>query len=138
MASFSFFFFVIIIFIIIFLTSFTLKCFIVRLERLTFSLDAFNAHISLFSLKRLLRLKLTADLKSNPKLPVSFSMEEIYTAIAKDTGRMGGSLYRSRKDLTPSAVFHLYKSRLRLGMVYCCYTWFGVFQSSLPSLETSV
>ena len=48
---------------------------------------------------------------------------------------MVGSLYRTRKYLTPSAILYLYKSQIRPRMEYCCHIWAGAAQSSLACLD---
>ena len=55
------------------------------------------------SLDKLLGLKFTPDLKWNSYI----------ASVARDTARMVGSLYRSKKFLTPRAILYLYKSQIR-------------------------
>ena len=76
-------------------------------------------------LDRLLGLKLTQDLKWNSYI----------SSIASEASKMIGSLYRSRKYLTPSAILYLYKSQIRPRMEYCCHIWAGACKSSLSSLD---
>ena len=46
-------------------------------------------------------------------------------SIAKAASRKVGSLYRSRRYLTPETILYLYKSTIRPGMEYCSHIWGG-------------
>ena len=76
-------------------------------------------------LDRLLGLKITPDLKWN----------EYIREVAKVAGKMVGSLFRSRKYLTPASMLYLYKSQIRPLMEYCCHIWGGAAQTSLSCLD---
>ena len=77
------------------------------------------------SLDKLLGLKFTPDLKWNSYI----------ASVAKDTARMVGSLYRSKKFLTPKAILYLYKSQIRPKMEYCSHIWAGSSQQALLTLD---
>lgn len=47
----------------------------------------------------------------------------IPTDIAKDVGKMGGSLYSSSKYLAPHAILYIHKSKIRPKMEYSCHIW---------------
>ena len=55
--------------------------------------------------------------------------------IGKRASQRIGSLYRSRKFLTPEACLHLYKSTIRPIMEYCCHLWSGAPKSHLSFLD---
>ena len=74
---------------------------------------------------KLLGLKFASDFKCNAYV----------ACVAKEAARMVGSFYRSRKYLTPNALFYLYKSQIRLRMEYCCHLWAGCSQHVLSSLD---
>ena len=76
-------------------------------------------------LDKLLGLKLTPDLKWNSYI----------LSVAKETGKMVGSFFTSKKFLTPEAILYLYKSQIRPKMEYCCHIWAGASKSSLSSLD---
>ena len=74
---------------------------------------------------RLLGLKFTPDLRWNTYI----------RSVAKATGKMVGSFYRSKKYLTPPAILYLYKSQIRPKMEYRCHLWGGAAQSTLTCLD---
>lgn len=53
----------------------------------------------------------------------------------KDRVKMVGSIYRSRKYLTPSPVLYLYKIRVRPKMEYCWHLWTEAAQSSFSGFD---
>lgn len=63
------------------------------------------------SLERILDLNLTLDLKWN----------SFIRSIKKNSGKMIGSLYHSRKHLTTHDVLYIYKSQIRSKIRYCCH-----------------
>lgn len=65
--------------------------------------------------KRLLWLKLTADLKGNPYIRY----------IAKDSGNLFGFLQRSSKYLTLHTLLYLYKYQIKAKIRYCWDIWAG-------------
>ena len=66
-------------------------------------------------LELLLGTKFTSDLKwSSCSLP-----------IAKETGMMVGSFFRTMNFLIPTPIHHLYKSKINPKMEYCCHIWSG-------------
>ena len=77
------------------------------------------------SFDRLLGLKITPDLKWN----------EYIGEVAKVAGKMVGSLFRSRRYLSPASILYLYKSQIRPKMEYCCHIWGGAAQTSLSCLD---
>ena len=62
-------------------------------------------------------------------------MEFIHIVRCQDASRMVGSLFRSKRFLTPAAILYLYKSQIRPRMEYCCHIWAGASQQSLSSLD---
>ena len=76
-------------------------------------------------LDRLLGLKFTPDLKWNSYI----------LSVAKETGMMVGSFFRTRNFLTPAAIHYLYKSQIRPRMEYCCHIWAGSPKCSLSCLD---
>ena len=76
-------------------------------------------------LDKLLGLKFTPDLK----------WDAYIACVAKETARMVGSFYRSRKFLTPKAILYLYKSQIRPKMEYCCHIWASSSQHALSALD---
>ena len=70
---------------------------------------------------QLLGLTLTSELK----------WDTYISNIAKNASRMVGSLYCSKKYLSPSSIFYFYNSQIRLTMEYCCHIWAGASQRSL-------
>ena len=76
-------------------------------------------------LERLLGLKLTLDLRWNSYI----------LSVAKETSKMVGSFFRSKRFLTPAAILYLYKSQIRPRMEYCCHIWAGASQHALSCLD---
>ena len=74
---------------------------------------------------KLLGLKFTSNLKWNSYL------ETVGSCAAK----MVGSLSRSRKFLTSSAILYLYKSQIRPTMEYCSHIWAGSSNNALTGLD---
>ena len=56
-------------------------------------------------------------------------------SVGKRASQRIGSLYRSRRFLTPEACLHLYKSTIRPIMEYCCHLWSGAPKSHLSFLD---
>ena len=77
------------------------------------------------SLDKLLGLKFSSDLK----------WDSYIASVAKDTARMVGSFYRSRKFLTCKAMLYLFKSQIRPKMEYCAHIWAGSSQQALSTLD---
>ena len=48
---------------------------------------------------------------------------------------MVGSLFRSKKYLSPSSILYLYKSQIRPKMEYCCHILGGAAKTSLSCLD---
>merc|ERR1712044_146124 len=59
------------------------------------------------------------------KITPKFEWKSDIEAIGVPAGKMVGSLSRSRKFLTPSAILYLYKSQIRPTMEYCLLIWAG-------------
>ena len=74
---------------------------------------------------RLLGLSLHSELSWNSYI----------VSIAKSTSKKVGSLFRSKRFLTPEAILHLYKSTIRPCMEYCCHIWAGAPASCLDLLD---
>ena len=81
--------------------------------------------LSEFSDLRLLGLSLHSELSWNSYI----------VSIAKTTSKKVGSLFRSKRFLTPEAILHLYKSTIRPCMEYCCHIWAGAPASCLDLLD---
>ena len=62
------------------------------------------------------------------------NFSESLTAGMRASQRIG-SLYRSRRFLTPEACLHLYKSTIRPIMEHCCLLWSGAPKSHLSLLD---
>ena len=63
------------------------------------------------------------------------SWNSYIVSIAKSTSKKVGSLFRSKRFLTPEAILHLYKSTIRPCMEYCCHIWAGAPASCLDLLD---
>lgn len=83
-----------------------------------------------------------AELPENSDLKLlglSFNSElswnSYIASIAKSASKKVGSLFRSKRFLTPEAILYLYKSTIRPCMEYCCHIWAGASSSSLDLLD---
>lgn len=66
----------------------------------------------------------------------SASLWHVMQNLAKDTGEMVVLLHRSRKYLTLSTIFYLYKWQIRPKMAHCIHIWPEVAKSPLSSFDS--
>ena len=69
------------------------------------------------------------------KITPKFEWKSYIEAVGVSAGKMVGSLSRSRKFLTPSAILYLYKSQIRPTMEYCSHIWAGSPYNALSVLD---
>lgn len=74
---------------------------------------------------RLLGLTLSKDLSWNKYVQL----------IATSAAKKVGSLFRSRKILTPESILYLYKATIRPCIEYCCHLWAGASCECLNLLD---
>ena len=65
-----------------------------------------------------------------------FTWKEYIESVAKSAAMKVGSLYKSRRFLSPWSILYLYKSAIRPCMEYCCHIWGGSQNSRLRLLDS--